>query len=295
MTQVTCERRDIVALEADENTIIDTSRYPVDDLDHPAMRSAIAAARAGLRRDGCARIPGFIEPDQRDRIARETAELSPRALHSSKAYTPYGTAPDERYAAGHPRRRAHRTTSGSVTRDLIPADSAIQRLYTDPRMRAFVAACLGADEIHEFADPMRGLIINTMDEGNALGWHYDANEFVVSLMTRRADAGGAFEYCPDLRAPGNENYDAVRAVLDGTSDMVKRLDLQIGDLQLFLGRYSLHRVTPIERGARHTVIFGYAREPGFIGSVESTRRVYGRVMQEHLDAEHRRHGDGLAD
>jgi len=43
------------------------------------------------------------------------------------------------------------------------------------------------------------------------------------------------------------------------------------------------------------VIFGYAREPGFIGSVESTKRVYGRVMQEHLDAEHRRNGDGLAD
>jgi hypothetical protein len=295
MTQEICETRHDNASAADPSVIIDTARYPIDDLDNPAMRSAIAAARAGLRRDGCARLPGFIRREYRDRIARETAALAPRALHSSKAYTPYGTAPDNRFPEGHPRRRAHRTTSGSVTRDLIPEDTAIQRIYTDPRMRALVASCLGAEEVHEFADPMRGLIINTMEEGNALGWHYDANEFVVSLMTRRAEAGGVFEYCPDLRAPMSENYDAVRDVLDGTSDRVRRLDLQIGDLQLFMGRYSLHRVTRVEAGARDTVIFGYAREPGFIGSVESTKRVYGRVMQEHLDAEHRRHRDGLAD
>ncbi|WP_220124971.1 hypothetical protein [Roseovarius sp. TE539] len=295
LEQATYDATGTVTPTKDTTTMVDTDRYPIDHLDHPAMRSVIAAARAGLQQEGCARIPGFIRAESRELIARETAMLSPRALHSSEAYTPYGTGPDESFPEGHPRRRTHRTTSGSVTRDLIPADTAIQGIYTDPRMRALVAACLGAEEVFQFADPMRGLIINTMEAGNELGWHYDANEFIVSLMTRRADAGGVFEYCPDLRSPGNENYDDVRAVLDGTSDKVKRLDLQVGDLQLFKGRYSLHRVNRIEKGARHTVIFGYAREPGFIGSVESTKRVYGRVMQEHLDAEHRRHGDGLAD
>jgi alkylated DNA repair dioxygenase AlkB len=295
MDLANCEGTRVETGKADVDAMIDTERYPIDRLEHPAMQRAIAAARAGLAKDGCARIPGFLRAEYRDLIADETAALAPQALHSSEAYTPYGTGPDDSYPEGHPRRRAHRTTSGSVTRDLIPAESAIQRIYTDPRMRAFVAACLGADEVYEFADPMRGLIVNVMEEGNVLGWHYDANEFIVSLMTRRADAGGVFEYCPDLRAPGDENYDAVREVLDGTSDKVKRLDLQVGDLQLFKGRYSLHRVNRIEKGSRHTVIFGYAREPGFIGSVASTKRVYGRVMQEHLDAEHRRHSDGLAD
>ena len=107
-------------------------------------------------------------------------------------------------------------------------------------------------------------------------------------------AGGIFEYAPGIRAPGNENYDAVRAVLDGESDLVKSLGLQVGDLQIFKGRYSMHRVAPL-RGERHTVIFGYSRQPGFIGSVESTRRVYGRVMQAHIDAENKRHDDGLTD
>jgi len=159
----------------------------------------------------------------------------------------------------------------------------------------FVAACLGAKEVYQFADPMRGLIINTMDEGNTLGWHFDANEFIVSLMTRRAEHGGEFEYCPDIRWPGHENYEAVAGVLNGDRASVKTLELQVGDLQIFKGRYALHRVRQIEQGARHTVIFGYAREPGFIGSVASTLKVYGRVMQDHLDADAIRYSDGLAD
>lgn len=275
--------------------LIDTGRYPIDRLNHPAIQAVIATARRGLAEEGCARIQGFIRPEFRDLLARETTTLAPQALHSSEAYTPYGTAPDESFPEGHPRRRAHRTTSGSVTRDLIPLDTAIQRIYTDTHMQSFIAACLEADEIYQFADPMRGLILNIMEEGNSLGWHFDANEFIVSLMTRRAERGGHFDYCPDLRAPGNENYEGVCDVLDGTSDVVRRLDLQVGDLQIFKGRYSLHRVNRIDKGTRHTVIFGYSREPGFIGSVASTMRVYGRVMQQHLDAENRRHSDGLAD
>jgi hypothetical protein len=141
---------------------------------------------------------------------------------------------------------------------------------------------------------MRGLIINAMPHETTLGWHFDANEFIVSLMTRKADAGGEFEYCPGIRRPGDENYDAVRSVLDGDRSLVKVLDLEIGDIQIFKGRFSMHRVAPTF-GCRHTVIFGYAREPGYIGSVESTMRVYGRVMQEHIDADQIRHSDGLAD
>ena len=75
---------------------------------------------------------------------------------------------------------------------------------------------------------------------------------------------------------------------------MKTLDLQVGDLQIFFGRYSMHQVSTVH-GTRHTVIFGYSREPGFIGNVASTMRVYGRVMQAHIHADADRHGDGLVD
>lgn len=286
---------DLVAAPVGALALVDTSRYPIDTPDSPVLGAAIKRAQAGLERDGCARIPGFIRPVARAQLADETQSLWDKALKSVEEYTPYGSGPDDSFPKWHPRRRGHRTTSGSITCDLIPEATAIQQLYGSPHLKDFVATCLGVDEIHQFADPMRGLIINTMAEGSVLNWHFDANEFIVSLMTRRAGEGGQFEYCPNIRAPGAENFGDVRDVLDGKRDLVKVLDLQVGDLQIFKGRYSLHRVMSVAKGFRDTVIFGFSREPGFIGSVESTRRVYGRVMQAHIDAENRRHSDGLAD
>jgi len=274
--------------------LIDLERYPVDNPDSPLLLSAIAAARAGLAKEGCARIAGFIRPESRNLLAAETTDLAPLALHSTEEYTPYGTPPDPDYPSDHPRSCTHRTTSGSVTKDLIPETTMIMALYRSEAFKAFIAACLDTEVIHEFADPMRGLIINAMDEGNSLGWHFDANEFVVSLMTRRAESGGGFDYCPGIRKPGGENYPAVRSVLHGDRQTVRTLDLQVGDLQIFFGRYSMHQVSTVH-GTRHTVIFGYAREPGFIGSAASTMRIYGRVMQAHIDADANRHADGLTD
>lgn len=132
-----------------------------------------------------------------------------------------------------------------------------------------------------------------MDDGKQMPWHFDANEFIVSLMTKRPeDGGGVFEFCPDLRKPGDECYDDVRKVLDGDHDRVRALELEVGDLQIFKGRYAMHRVTETH-GQRLTVLFGYSETPGYIGAVESTRIGYGRVTQAHLDAE-RGHADGLA-
>jgi hypothetical protein len=76
-------------------------------------------------------------------------------------------------------------------------------------------------------------------------------------------------------------------VLDGGREGVTTLELRPGDLQIFRGRHSLHRVTRVPTGSRprHAAIFAYTREPGVIGRVTRTRQLFGRVLQEHLDAE----------
>jgi len=278
----------------DALTPVDLERYPIHRPGDPLLQGVIQQVRENLEDEGCARLAGFVRPELRAALRRETAELAPQAVVSNDPYTPYGTAADESFPEGHPRRQEFRSTSGNVGKDQVPEHSLTMRLYHSDSFRGFLAACLSADEIYEFADPIRGLTVNVMREGTSLGWHFDANEFVVTLMTCRATSGGLFEYCPGIREPGNENYAAVQSVLEGARERVKVLDLQIGDLQLFKGRFSMHRVTQVT-GERHTVIFGYSRKPGFIGRVASTMRVYGRVMQEHIDAEAERHEDGLTD
>ena len=72
-------------------------------------------------------------------------------------------------------------------------------------------------------------------------------------------------------------------MLDGTSDLVRSLVLEPGDLQIFKGRYSLHRVTAL-RGAtpRYVAIFSYVEQPDMVGAPERTKQLYGRVLLIHL-------------
>ncbi len=70
--------------------------------------------------------------------------------------------------------------------------------------------------------------------------------------------------------------------------------MELGDLQLFHGRFSMHRVRE-GVGERCIAIFGYAERPDFIGRVERTWQVHGRVTQAHLAAEITARADGLDD
>jgi hypothetical protein len=127
------------------------------------------------------------------------------------------------------------------------------------------------------------VIVNMADEGNGFPWHFDTNNFTVTLAIQNAEEGGAFEYAAGIRE-GNENFAEVQRVLEGTSDKVTVLELEPGDLQLFRGRYSLHRVAPLKGSRRRYVaIFSYVEEAGMVGSMERTKQLYGRTLPIHQE------------
>ena len=139
------------------------------------------------------------------------------------------------------------------------------------------------------------VIVNAADAGNGFPWHFDTNNFTVTLALQNAESGGAFEYAPMIRSSADENFAEVSRVLNGTSDKVISLELEPGDLQLFKGRYSLHRVAPLAGDtARYVAIFSYVEAPGMVGSVERTRQLYGRTLPIHHEREGHR-ADALID
>lgn len=276
---------DIAALDAALADVVDTDRYPLAD---PAgLSEVVTGVRNALAADGCCVLPDFVRPDRQDLLRAEGAALAPHAHHDIETVNVYNTAPDDALPADHPARVPMRRGNAFVARDRIPADAVIHRIYTAPAFRRFVAACFGLPAVHELADPLSGLVLNVVAPGREHPWHFDTNEYTVSMLTQGPEAGGVFEYCPGIRSAGAENLDAVRAVLDGRGTP-RRLELRPGDLQLFLGRYSLHRVSPVAGGtARHTAIFAYSERPGVVGTVARTRQLFGRVTPAHLAAQER--------
>ncbi|MCE0764726.1 arpA protein [Pseudonocardia kujensis] len=257
-------------------TIVDTDRHPLDD---PAL---VDRVRAELRDSGCCVLPGFVRAEHVPALRAEGRALAPLAHHETAIVNVYNTDPDPTLPAGHPAHRPLERGNAFVARDRIPADALIQRLHADRAVQGFVAAAFGLPEVFALADPLSGLVLNVVGPGREHPWHFDTNEFTVSLLTQAAEAGGLFQYCPGIRSPQEENLDAVSAVLDGDHHAVRTLELRPGDLQLFAGRYSLHRVSPVEGGReRHTAILAYSRRPGVVGTAARTRQLFGRVTRSH--------------
>lgn len=267
--------------------VVDTARYPLSAPRGPGWHEVVARVRADLAAVGCSVLPDFVRGPLRETLRAEGARSAPDAYFDVEIVNVYNTDPDDALPDGHPARTRMERGNAFVPRDRIPVGAVIERLYTSALFQRFVADCFGLARVHELADPLSGLVLNVVGEGRAHPWHFDTNEYTVSMLTTAPVAGGEFEYCPRIRSAGEENLDDVRAVLDGRGDhLVRRLPLRPGDLQLFAGRYSLHRVTTV-RGpvARHSAIFAYSERPGVIGTVARTRQLFGRVTPAHLAAE----------
>lgn len=263
-----------------------------DDVD---LARIVARVRADLARDGCSVVPDFVRPQWREALRADGAAAAPGAYVDVETVNVYNTAPDPTLPRDHPAHRTVERGNAFVARDALPAGAIIERLYTDPRFVRFVADCFGLPEVHPLADPLSGLVLNVVAPGRGHPWHFDTNEFTVSLLTQEPDGGGVFEYCPHIRSARAENVDDVRAALDGTLPS-RRLALRPGDLQLFAGRYSLHRVTTVTGAtARHSAIFAYSERPGVVGTVARTRQLFGRVTPAHRAAEARVRVDQLMD
>jgi hypothetical protein len=244
----------------------------------------------------CSVQSGFISPHRLADLGAEGRSVAPFAWSRIEAVNAYNTSCQD-LPEWHPCWIPLERGNAFVARDQIPPNFLISQLFHNPPFKRFVAACFGMKRVFELADPLSGLCLNVLKAGREHPWHFDTNEFTVSLLTQKPKSGGVFEYCPNIRSPGDENFSTVRDVLEGRGgQLVQRVVLEAGDLLLFRGRYSLHRVTPVEgETERHSAILAYTKEPGVIGSPERTRQLFGRILPVHLAEAERRRADGLLD
>jgi hypothetical protein len=276
---------------------VDTDRFPLNDPGSVAWHQVVAATRRELADVGCCVLAGFIRTEWFDQLREQGERVAPSAYYEVEDVNVYNTDVDPSWPVDHPGRVIMQRGNAFVARDQIDADAVIHQLYTSPVFQRFIAECFELTQLHELADPLSGLVLNVIRPGLEHPWHFDTNEFTVSLLTQQPVDGGVFEYCPGIRSTVAENLDDVAAVLRGRGEsFIHQLVLRPGDLQLFKGRYALHRVSPVEGSlARHTAIFAYSEKPGVIGMPARTRQLFGRVLPEHEAAAGRVRVDALLD
>ncbi|MEN8709620.1 MAG: hypothetical protein ABF310_06350 [Paracoccaceae bacterium] len=262
--------------------LINLDAYPIHQ-EGAQRQEVLTRVRADLEFDGCAVLKGFLTP-QGIRTLRDEADLVADQAHQSFNRTNvYFTSDDPSLPKMDPRRQFYDRSNAFVPADNFAKTGPLRSIHDFDGFDQFLKDCFEQDTFYRYADPLADVIINTATEGNGFPWHFDTNNFTVTLAIQNAEEGGAFEYAPAIRE-GSENFEEVSRVLEGTSDKVRVLELEPGDLQLFRGRYSLHRVAPLTgQRPRYVAIFSYVEQPDMVGNPERTQQLYGRTLPIHWE------------
>ncbi|MGH8247149.1 MAG: HalD/BesD family halogenase, partial [Gammaproteobacteria bacterium] len=227
-------------------TLVDLSRYPISNGFDLADRTLVEVCRAQLAQNGVCVLKDFMRPAA---VAAAVADLQDRladAYYCENTHNPYLAADDPGYPPDHPRNRPQVSDLGCLADDRIPDRSSLRVLYQSPDLRGFIAAVLGVERLYPYADPLGSLNVNVFRPGQQLGWHFDNADYAITVMLQSATTGGVYEYVPFARSADDDNYETITAVLDGDRRRIRQLAMGPGALVLFRGRYSLHRVTPVE-------------------------------------------------
>ena len=269
---------------------IDLDRYPINDLVGVAGQRLIEESRTALDQDGSCAMPGFVDQSTVAEMAAEASALQHLAYPGPTEVTPYffnydlGKGTD--VADDHPIKCKGKRKLSQVAADLIPNHLMLSRLYYSPVLTDFLAAILD-QPVYRNQDRYQSLNISMMNAGGCQQWHFDSGPMVTTLLLQAPEAGGVFEYVPDLRSDESENFEQVQQVLDGDSNRVKRVKLEAGTLSLFRGHYSMHRVTEVEGNrTRIQAILGFSTTPDLQGNLDSSILHYGPRVARIEGREH---------
>jgi hypothetical protein len=275
--------------------IINHALYPIDESGDPSRQAIIEQVKSELADDGCAVIRNFFSTAGLETLLTEANERKAQTYYSQrKLCNVYLNDGDPDLPADHPLNIFIPRTNGFITADLFGEETAAHRLYYWAPLKQFLAECLGKQELFIYEDPVSNMIVNVGQPGQQFNWHFDTNEFTITMLLQAAQSGGIFEYVPDLRSAQDECYAEVKGVLDGDRNRVRQLELNAGDLQFFLGRFSLHQVTAnTGNDDRLLLIMSFSEKPGMIGSLARVQDLYGKVTAAH--AKNKVRADNLVD
>ena len=272
---------------------IDLQNFPIHEFQSSKYQQIVKEAQEALEFDGCYVLPSIVKKTAINDMREESTKIESLAHYTSNKVNVYFSKDDPTYPNDHPRRFFMERSNGFVSGDKFPENSIIKKLYYSEELKNFIADCLGIP-IYHYADPLASLTMNVNKPGDRFSWHYDTNEFTVTMLVQDCDEGGVFQYVPNIRNKEDECYDEVLKLLKGDKSRIKEIKLNEGDLQLFKGRYALHRATRAEGSkTRNLVVFTYTEKENVIGSSYRSEELYGKTLDVHK--EKRVRSDSLKD
>jgi len=264
--------------------LVDLQRYPIADLSVSAAQSLLARAHQELARDSILLLDGFVRPGAVAGMAQEVLAALPNAYRRDRTIRGISLYKGERPAPpGHAINVPNRSCQAILAADQIPAEGTLRSLYQWQGLTDFIAAVAGVERLYRSADPLASVTATAIGNGDLHGWHFDENDFVVSLLLQEPIAGGQFEVLPNAKTDAGVDFDLCASALAGTASGVVRPALRAGTLSLFCGQRALHRVSPVIGDRQRLIaLFSYDRRPGMMFSSDVHMGAFGRTLDSKV-------------
>jgi hypothetical protein len=258
--------------------ILDLDRYPLDQPGSPGWIALVDRCKADLARNGMFNLEGLMRPGAVRQSVNEVAPvLDTDAFTHKRSHNIYFKKDVPGLATDHPALTQFETSNQTICADQIPG-SLLVSLYEWPHLAAFLSAAMGKPALHVMDDPIACANVMRYTGGEALNWHFDRSEFTTTLLLQAPEDGGAFEYRTALRSDDDPNYDGVARMLRGEDADVQSIIAEAGTLNVFRGKNTAHRVTPVAGPVdRIIAVFSYYETPGVRFSDEERIGFYGRA------------------
>lgn len=257
--------------------ILDLHRYPLDKPGTQEWHSLVEACRDDLAQKGMYNLEGFVRPQALDRAIAEIKPVADLLSFTHKrSHNIYfrkdvpGLDPD------HPSLRMAETVNHTVCADQI-LQSVPLWIYEWAPFIQFLGATMQEPNLFPMRDPLARVNVMLYREGEALNWHFDRCDFTTTILLQAPEEGGDFIYRTDLRSAEDPNHDGVARMLRGEDEAVQTLKLSAGTLNVFKGRNTPHRTSPVKgKKERIITVFSYYPQPGVLYSPEEQLAFYGR-------------------
>jgi hypothetical protein len=256
---------------------LNLDEFPIDRPDTDRYSNLLLRCKTDLNKSGLFNLSGFLRPEAaRQAVDQILPVMNESAFEHRRNHNIYFQKKIPGLNADHPALIEFETINHTICADQITDSIPLQLYHWQPFIN-FITEVMELPRLYTMDDDLAAVNVMAYQDSEALNWHFDRSEFTTTLLLQAANKGGDFQYKTGLRSDLDPGYNKIGEFLSGDQRNVETLPLTAGTVNIFRGKNTLHRVSPV-KGHRQRVIavFSYYQNPGVRFSREEQLGFYGR-------------------
>ncbi|KAL3764985.1 hypothetical protein ACHAWO_000211 [Cyclotella atomus] len=272
--------------------MINYSEYPIDAASTSEYAAMIKICKEQLRVQGFVSLKNFLDSRCVSSLVSSILDLEQLGVgfYSTERHNVFlednakeSSSTDQDAKSLHPRHIQLKSSKLLINaNDLVRKAPELDILFQSTAFLHFIRDVLQLN-LYPSSDEYGKYYANIFNKGDGLNFHFDRSEFSISLILQPADDGGRFQFVPNSReivegwSEMPLNTKDLRSAIAASSSKytLEEPDLAAGDLYLFRGQNSLHRVSEITKGTRINVILTFNTEPDVMLNNYTLQKFFG--------------------